>query len=196
MIQHSSGTLIRHFVHLFILSLLFITVQNAVAQDASGSTAASESDASTNLIDLTVPVGAQSGQFGVGMGSSWPAYGVSGTYRVNDKITAEAIVGLLGTVQSFAGRGWYRFKQDPTYDLYGFATAGLFRYDYVVDTESVLGIGGGAGIELSWAKILDKPDFPPIYSNFDLGLILANFDHYNWSGFAFGGGIHYRFGRN
>ena len=187
---------ILHPAHLCILSLLLVVVGGVRAQDGASSASSdpASSDASANSIDITTPVGAQSGPFGVGMGSSWPAYGISGTYRVSDTITAEAILGLLGTVQSVAGRGWYRFKQDPAYDLYGFATAGLFRYDYVVATESVLGLGGGVGVELSWAKILDKPDFPPIYSNVDLGLILANFEYYSWSGLAFGGGIHYRFG--
>lgn len=157
---------------------------------------------SAKLIDITAPVGSQSGPFSVGIGSSWPAYGISGTYRVSELVTAEAILGLMGTVQSFAARGWYRFVQDPTYDVYGYVTAGLLRYDYdrflgfdrISDTESVLGFGGGAGIELSWAKILDKPDFPPIYSNIDVGFMYANFEFYDWSGLGMGGGIHYRFG--
>lgn len=160
----------------------------------TGQTPEETSEAMQPGIDLEATVGAQSGPYGVGTGSSWPAYGISGTYRYSEQITAEVILGVLGTVQSFAGRGWYRFKQDPTYDVYGFATAGIFRYDYTFDTESVLGLGGGVGLELSWAKILDDPDFPPIYSNIDLGLILANFEYYNWSGFSMGGGVHYRFG--
>lgn len=184
---------------LLLLGLGLAAAPGAQAQDgpdAPTTSPVSRTDAqpaAPGEIDLTVPVGAQGGPFGVGTATSWPAYGLSGTYRVNEQVTAEAILGLFGSVQSVAGRGWYRFKQDPTCDLYGFATAGMFRYDYIFDTESVLGFGGGAGIEFSWAKILDKPDFPPIYSNLDIGLVLANFEHYNWSGLSFGGGLHYRF---
>lgn len=135
---------------LLLIVLGMAAAPGAQAQDApDAQTASSISGADAQPpagggIDLTVPVGAQSGSFGVGTGSSWPAYGLSGTYRVNDRVTAEAILGFFGSVQSLAGRGWYRFKQDPTYDLYGFATAGLFRYDYVFDTESVLGVGGAS----------------------------------------------------
>lgn len=178
-----------------LLALTVTTTTSVQAQEeaARETRATTETAPPSRQIDLTVPVGAQSGRFGIGTGSSWPAYGVSGTYRVTDQITAEAILGLFGAIQSITGRGWYRFQQDPTYDLYAFGTAGIMRYDYIIDTESSLGLGGGVGIEFSWAKILDNADFPPIFSNIDIGLVLANFDRYNWSGFSFGGGIHYRF---
>lgn len=199
MLQHSLRSILPLTGTLFVIVSSLALVPEAAAQDGA---AGSSVDADATLIDITAPVGSQSGQFGLGMGSSFPAYGISGTYRVNEQVTAEAILGAMGAVTSLAGRGWYRFQQDPTYDLYGYVTAGMYRHEFVrfslvspgSDTETVFGIGGGAGIELSWAKILDKPDFLPIYSNLDLGFVFANFEHYDWSGLAFGGGIHYRFG--
>jgi len=191
MFKRSLSSILSAAGMLFVILPLLAAVPEAHGQDAATT---SSPDASATLIDITAPVGSQSGRFGVGMGSSFPAYGLSGTYRVNEQVTAEAILGLMGTVTSVAGRGWYRFKQDPTYDVYGFATAGVYRYG--IFDESAFGIGGGVGIELSWAKILDKPDFIPLYSNFDIGLVLANFDRYNFSALSWGGGIHYRFGGN
>jgi hypothetical protein len=138
---------------------------------------------------------AESGRFGVGLQSSWPSYGLSGIYDMSDQITLQAVVGALGTVTNLGARALYRFNQQEKYNLYGFGTAGLWRYDYTIDTESVVGFGGGAGIELDWREIISPEDgsFPPLYSSFDLGFVLADFDHYNFSGFSFGGGLHYRF---
>lgn len=138
---------------------------------------------------------AESGSFGIGLQSSWPSYGLSGVYDMSDRITLQAVVGALGTVTNLSGRALYRFDQREKYDLYGFGTAGLWRYDYTIDTESVVGFGGGAGIELDWRSIISPDDnsFPPLYSSFDLGFVLADFDFYDFSGLYFGGGLHYRF---
>lgn len=151
-------------------------------------------------------VGQQGGRFGVGFASSWPAYGASGTMRINDAITAEAVLGFFGSVSNFGGRAWYRFKRNPTYDLYGYAAASLYRYDYTTfdgsllrtrrDTESVLGLGGGAGIEAGIQTLFKDENLPPIFLNWEVGLALAQFDYYDFSSFVIGGGIHYRFGGN
>ncbi|HET6567517.1 MAG TPA: hypothetical protein VFG50_06095 [Rhodothermales bacterium] len=142
--------------------------------------------------------GTPGGRFSVGFASSWPAYGISGTMQVNEKVTAEAVVGFLGAVTNLSGRGWYRFNRKPSYDLYGYGAVGVYRYGYSAlgasDTESVLGLGGGVGIEASLGKLLKDEDFPPIYVNTELGLAFANFEHYNFSSFIWGAGVHYRFG--
>ena len=155
--------------------------------------------------DLAEPtVGDQAGKFGVGFASSWPAYGLSGTMRINEKITAEAVIGFLGTISNFGARGWYRFNRNPTYDLYGYAGASLYRYEYTTfvsstfrtqrATENVLGLGGGVGIEAGIQSLFKDETLPPIFLNWEIGLALANFDYYNFSSFSFGGGVHYRFG--
>jgi len=169
----------------FLSAVLFLLVPVAVGQDAPN-------EQSADTPDLTV--GVQGGPFGVGTASSWPAYGLSGTYLVNERVTAQAVLGFFGTVSSFSGRGWYRFNRNDNYDIYGYAGAGLYRYDSGIDVESVLGLGAGAGVEVSLAKLFDDEDFPPIFANSELGLSYANFDFYDFSALTFGFGIHYRFG--
>ncbi len=144
--------------------------------------------------DSEPTVGVQGGRFGVGFTSSWPSYGLSGTLQVNEKITAEAILGFFGTVSNFGGRVWYRFMPDVVYDIYGYGAASMYRYDYIFDTESVLGIGGGAGIEANLGKLFNQEDFPPLFMNWEIGLAFADFKYYNFSSFVFGAGVHYRFG--
>jgi hypothetical protein len=139
-------------------------------------------------------------RFGLGFQSSWPAYGLSGIYDVNDRITAQAVLGALGAVTTVSGRGLYHFSRQEKYSLFGFGTVGLWRYSYDIlghdESESTVGVGGGAGVELDWQGILDEDDdgsFPPLYSTIDLGLTMASFDAYNWNAFGFGVGLHYRF---
>jgi hypothetical protein len=181
------SALVERIGPLFVAALLPLIVPPAAAQDRA---APSQAD----VEDSELTVGVQGGRFGVGTASSWPAYGLSGTYHVNEKVTAQAVLGFFGTVSSFSGRGWYRFTRDVKYDLYGYAGAGLYRYDYAVDTENVLGLGAGVGIETSLQKLFDEDDFPPIFANSEFGLSYANFDFYNFSALTFGFGIHYRFG--
>ena len=180
MLQRSLHSRFASVLSLFVLVLLFIPAQHAVAQ-IGGET-----------------VGVQGGRFGVGLTSSWPAYGVSGTLQLNEKMTAEAVLGFFGSVSNFSGRLWYRFKRDAKYDLYGYGAAGVYRYGYrvlgVSDAENVLGLGAGAGIEAGLRQLFDDEGFPPIFVNAEVGLAYANFDYYNFSTFLFGAGIHYRFG--
>jgi len=181
------SALVERIGPLLVAALLLLVVPPASAQDE----AAPNQDEQQSP-DLTV--GVQGGRFGVGTASSWPAYGLSGTYHVNEKVTAQAVLGFFGTVSSFSGRGWYRFKRDIKYDLYGYAGAGMYRYDYFAGNENVLGLGAGVGIEASLQKLFDDADFPPIFANSELGLSYANFEFYNFSALTFGFGIHYRFG--
>lgn len=170
-------------------SLLFLfTPSLAVGQSAAPEGAAEEAT-----------VGVQGGRFGVGFTSSWPAYGLSGTMQVSESLTAEAVLGMLGTVSNFGGRLWYRFSRNPAYDLYGYGAASMYRYGYNLGalgrgSENVLGFGGGAGVEASLRTLFGDENFPPIFVNVEAGLAFANFEYYNFSSFTLGAGIHYRFG--
>lgn len=142
-------------------------------------------------------VGMQGGKYGVGMTSSWPVYGLSGTMQFNETITGEAVLGIFGALTSYGGRLWYRFDPNENYDFYGYGSLSILQYRYGRfggGTESVMGLGAGAGVESSLQKIFDDEDFLPLFVNAELGLALANFDHYNFSSFVFGFGIRYRFG--
>jgi hypothetical protein len=137
----------------------------------------------------------RTGRFGVGFQSSWPSYGISGIYDVSETVSAQAVVGAFGTVTNFSGRGIYRFMRDEVYNLYGFGTAGVWRYNAPGLDENVIGLGGGTGLELDWRRIFanNETNFPPIFSTIEIGIVHANFDFYNFSSFSMGGGIHYRF---
>ena len=144
-------------------------------------------------------VGLQGGKFGVGFTSSWPAYGLSGTYQLNQKVTAEAILGFLGVVNSYGGRVWYRFKPDTKFDIYAVGGLAAYVYDYSFGgfgrSESVIGFQAGAGVESGLQTLLDDPEMPPIFFNAEISLAFASFDNYGgFNTLSFGAGVHYRFG--
>lgn len=191
--EHSA----KGFGHAFVLgcfSLMILPLATVATANAN--------PISTAPTDTTV--GMQGGKFGVGFASSWPAYGISGTYQVNPAVTAEAVIGLLGTVSNFGGRLWYRFNRNHNYDLYAYGAASIYRYGYYSydlglnrrrESESVLGLGGGAGFEYGLRSLMNDQTMPPVFFNVELGIALASFEYYNFSSFVWGGGIHYRFGR-
>ena len=136
---------------------------------------------------------AQETRWGVGFQSSFPAYGLSGLYDMSERITLQAVLGALGTVTTFSGRGLYRFQTEEKFDLYGFGTVGMWRWSSRFVDETSLGIGGGAGIELDWRSIIGDSGVPPLFSSVDVGLTLASFDTYNFNALTIGVGLHYRF---
>ncbi len=132
-------------------------------------------------------------RFGVGFQSTFPAYGLSGMMDVNDEISVQAIVGFFGALNTFAGRGLYKFQDEDFWHLYGFGMVGVWTYSIGSFSETVPGFGLGAGISYDWRAF--NEDLPPIYWNLELGLGFVNFDevNYNFSTFLFGVGVHYRF---
>jgi hypothetical protein len=138
------------------------------------------------------------GRFGVGFQSSYPAWGLSGTYDVNEDISAQAILGFFGNLQTYAGRGVYRFQQEEQWNLYGYGLLGIWRYSFsafgISESESAVGFGLGAGLEYDWRAWNET--LPPIYWNIELGLGIVDMDHYNFSTIMIGAGLHYRFGGN
>ena len=111
---------------------------------------------------------------------------------INETISAQAILGFLGVVNTFAGRGLYRFRQEDYWDLYGYGMVGMWRYNTrFIEAENRLGLGAGAGIQYDW-RVLD-PNLPPIFWNLEIGFGYVNFNHYNFNMISFGAGVHYRF---
>lgn len=84
-------------------------------------------------------------RYGVGFTATFPSYGLSGMYDVSDQISAQAIIGALGTVSNVSGRVLHRFNQHPKYDVFGFGSAGM----WFGGGASVAGVGGGGGVELN-----------------------------------------------
>lgn len=127
----------------------------------------------------------------MGFASAWPTYGISGTYQLNETLTAEAILGFVGVATNISGRGWYRFDQNVDYDLYGYGMLGILSYRSF-DTGLMFGFGGG--IEAGIQELFDDPELPAIFGNFEIGIAFDTIAFYNLSIFSFGAGIHYRFG--
>jgi hypothetical protein len=132
-------------------------------------------------------------QMGVGFQSTWPAYGLSGIYDVNPQVSAQAVVGFLGSWTTLSGRALYRFAQQPSFDPYGYGMVGLWRYSSGFANASAASFGGGAGIDFDLRRV--GPELPPLYLNMELGLSVVNLDLAGYTGavMAFGAGFHYRF---
>ncbi len=137
-------------------------------------------------------------RYGVGFQGTFPASGISGMMRITDDIQIQAIAGIFSGIRTFSGRGLYTFQEDRYWDLYGYGMIGAWSYRGWTTslnrrTETVLGLGAGAGFQYDWRAFV--PDFPPIAWNFELGLIYADFSEVNYSlsTIMIGAGVHYRF---
>jgi len=129
-----------------------------------------------------------------GFQSTWPSHGLSVKMDFTDKITGQAVVGFLGDLSHYSVRGLYKFKKEQFYNMYGYGSLGLWTWDSDYSgwkDESVVGVGGGAGIEYD-LRGLDS-SFIPLFVNAELGLNIASFDHYDFSSVGLGLGVHYKF---
>ncbi len=117
--------------------------------------------------------------------------GLSVKYDYSEDVTLQGTIGAFGTVTNFGGKVAYKFKKEPMYDLYGFVSAGMYKYSDVFFDESVIGFGGGAGIEYDLSEIFDGM---PLTISGEVGVSVVNFDNYSgFSAFGVGGGLHYWF---
>lgn len=98
----------------------------------------------------------EASRFGIGFQSSWPAYGISGIYDVNDKVTAQVVLGAFGALTTISARGLYHFQKEQKHSLYGYGTAGLWRHSFrgfgVSETESSPGLGARAASSSTGAR--------------------------------------------
>lgn len=141
---------------------------------------------------ITPPADAvERGTYGVGFQSSFPAWGLSGMMDLNPDVSLQAIIGFLGNLNTFAGRGLYRFHHEDFWNAYGYGMLGLWTYSLLGQSESAIGFGFGAGLEYDWRGF--NEDLPPLFWNLELGVGIVNLDLYNFSSFMLGVGVHYRF---
>jgi len=146
----------------------------------------------TFLLPIAATAGSKTGgKIAVGFQSSWPSYGLSAKYDYSEDITLQGTVGAFGTVTNFGAKALYKFKKEPQYDLYGFVSAGVYKYSGAFFDESVVGFGGGAGIEYDLSKLLEGM---PLTISGEVGMSVVNFDNYTgFSAFGLGVGLHYWF---
>lgn len=142
------------------------------------------------------------GKLGVGLASSYPAYGLSAKYNFTETHAAQLIVGGasygFGT-NSFAlsGRYLYNFEENGdafVYRPYVYGQLGYFtvKYQFLNYSESfnTISFGAGGGIEFTFPEFVKGLAF-----NAELGYVGGSFDDGigTYAGFAYGAGIHYYF---
>ena len=126
--------------------------------------------------------------------SGFTSSGISVKYAFTDDVKAQVILGLVGDVTTYEGRGLYSFSHKADLDTYGYVGVGQWHWSNPYYDETVMGYSLGGGAEYDIRK-LDKnfKDFPAIYINGELGFEYVNFSHYSYGGVTAGVGIHYRF---
>lgn len=130
---------------------------------------------------------------GIGFQSSgFSSNGLSVKADIGDKYVAQGVVGFFGDVNNYSVRGLYKFQENTHYNLYGYGSIGMWRWDSVFfGDESVLGYGAGAGIEYDLRAL--NSNMVPLFVNVELGMDFVNFDNYDYGGFGLGLGLHYKF---
>ena len=150
----------------------------------------------------------KNGKYQIGFLSAWPAYGVSLKMDYSNKITFEVVAAPMGTFGLYSAKVNYYLSKKRKYNTYAYASGGVAIYEYTTigdwswengysykggtETETVPMFGAGAGLEWSWREYLGH-DFPNLYSTIEVGYSQISFDHYNFGGFIYGGGIYYKF---
>jgi len=131
-------------------------------------------------------------RLGLGFQTSWPAWGLSGMYDFNQRVSGQAVLGFLGGWTTFSARGLYHFGQQPQVRPYGYGMLGFWRYS-VVSSASAFTFGAGGGIDVDLRKF--APELPPLYANAEFGISMIDLAVAGYTGatMAFGAGLHYRF---
>lgn len=145
---------------------------------------------------------AEPDKLGVGLASSYPAYGLSAKYNFTETHAGQLIVGGASYgfgSSSFAlsGRYLYNFEQGGDsfiYKPYLYGQLGYFtvKFDFLGQSESfnTISFGVGGGVEFTFSNFVDGLAFSG-----ELGYVGGSFDDGigTYAGFAYGAGIHYYF---
>src|SRR5690606_33978938 len=99
-------------------------------------------------------------RFSAGLQSSWPTYGLSLQYHLNEKLTAEGVADFMGNLTNVGGRVLYRYRRDGDYDLYAYGGGGVWHYSFLGVGESVPGASVGVGAEAFLEQLLGAPGEP------------------------------------
>jgi len=130
----------------------------------------------------------KNGKFGVGVQLSFPTGGISVKKEMSDTLTAQATLGGGGFFTVIGGRGLYKFKKEPEYDIYGFGSLAYISWGGLSSSLTTVGYGAGAGIEYDVAK--------EITVSGELGFFGASFGNGftgTYGGVGIGLGAHYWF---
>lgn len=154
------------------------------------------------LIETNAQGTSEPGNLGVGLASSYPAYGLSAKYNFTETHAGQVILGGasygFGT-NSFAmsGRYLYNFEEEGSgffYKPYLYGQLGYYTVKFeflgVRESYNTISIGVGGGVEFSFENFVDGLAFSA-----ELGYVGGSFDDGigTYAGFAYGAGIHYYF---
>ena len=135
--------------------------------------------------------------FGLGFQANFPSYGLSAKYDLNQVHSAQFIYGAFGALEAISGRYLYNFNPRRN-DIkpFVYAQAGIWTYTLNLSplgganiSESVLGYGVGAGIEIPWLSFITED----LKWTLELGIGIIDLDIYEVKATSFGSGIHYYF---
>ncbi|WP_299100841.1 hypothetical protein [uncultured Winogradskyella sp.] len=142
------------------------------------------------------------GKLGVGLASSFPAYGLSAKYNFTETHAGQVILGSaaygFGTSSlAISGRYLYNFESGGNklvYRPYAYGQLGYFsvkvKFLDVSESYNTVSFGVGGGIEGTIPEFVEGLAF-----NVELGYVGGSFDKGigSFAGFAYGVGIHYYF---
>ena len=128
----------------------------------------------------------------IGIQSSVNTYGPSIRYQLTEKFAAQAVLSA-GALLGVTGRGNYDFQDNDKYDIFGYGSVSLWRWTGIISSESAVGFGVGGGVEFDFPELLEDDEIPPIFATLELGFGTTTFNTYSYSGFRYGGSLHYRF---
>ncbi len=131
-------------------------------------------------------------RLGLGLQYSLPAFGLSAKLCLNETHAAQAIFGIIGPISSYAGKYLYYFNETGNLLIiqpYGYAMAGIFKYNFMNTNETGFGYNIGLGIEY-YIPLLSENLRP----SFEIGFGNVYLDNFSVSSIMFGIGFHYFFG--
>ena len=130
----------------------------------------------------------------LGIQYTFPSYGISGKYHLNDNHCVQAVFGAFGVVSNYTGRYNYLFEERGRRNVKPFlyAQAGIWRYNYELLSidESTMGFGLGAGLEFDWMNFISEN----ISTTIEIGYGNVDLLYYDLAFTSFGFGLHYNFG--
>jgi hypothetical protein len=137
---------------------------------------------------------AREGRAGVGFQFTWPTYGLSGMYDLDDEWSVQAVFGIAGFGLSITGRGLYRFERQDQYRPFAYVELGRWSDYGAWGTVPHFGFGGG--VEVDVRDFI--PDAPALYATFEGGLNLGfhrdpELGSRNALRLQIGPSLHYRF---
>ena len=128
----------------------------------------------------------------LGLQYTFPSYGISGKYHVNDHNCVQAVFGAFGVLSNYTGRYNYLFEERGQRNVKPFlyAQAGIWKYQFLTIDESTMGFGFGAGLEFDWFYFISEN----LSTTIEIGYGNVDLVYYELGFTSFGFGLHYNFG--